>query len=112
MQSWFAKELRDIMKERKLTVCELAEQAQVSEHNLRLHVAGRTEPTIDIAERILKAMGYELDVVAAAQAVTKAVEPPKAQEDSYCWNCGSEGTLVDAGAKQTRCNKCGVRADA
>ena len=111
---WFSKTMRDLVKEAKVTICQLASRSQVSEQTVRSVVAGHLSPTIDVAEKMLKALGYELEVVKAAEAVTKVVEaeaPPQPEADSYCYNCGSEGTLARHNGKTFRCQKCGAVTD-
>lgn len=62
---WFAGVLRDLMAEKKVSITQMAEKLDIDEDTISLLLDGTMTPRLRLAERILKFLGYEFEVMPA-----------------------------------------------
>lgn len=60
---WFRGVLKDLMAQRQMTIARLAQLCDVDSHVVEFTLSGRHIPSIDLAERMVNALGCEIEVM-------------------------------------------------
>lgn len=60
---WFRGVLKDLMAKECMTIARLAQLCDCDSHVIEFTLSGRHIPSIDLAERMVNALGYDIEVM-------------------------------------------------